>query len=174
MLLGLHLFVPTIKLDAASIALTILILLPWLAPILRAIEVPGMKVEFKDLKQAGDKVAQAGLLSARQTDQTMKQDLFYYDPNLALANLRIEIERRLRRITKRHDVSPFLPQGIDQYVRLLQERELLTTAEGKALSDLIHFLNGAVHGAEVDPPAVQWAIEVGPDLLATLDERAMS
>jgi len=39
------------------------------------------------------------------------------------------------------------------------------------LSDMIGLLNAAVHGAEVDSKAADWAMEVGPRLLKALDER---
>ena len=34
-----------------------------------------------------------------------------------------------------------------------------------------NLLNSAVHGAEVDRRAADWAIEIGPKLLASLDDK---
>jgi hypothetical protein len=37
--------------------------------------------------------------------------------------------------------------------------------------DMIGLLNSAVHGAIVDQNTANWAVNVGPELLASLDKR---
>src|SRR5438034_7774828 len=61
--------------------------------------------------------------------------------------------------------------GVGQLLRELSQREALDSDERAVLSDLVNLLNNAVHGATIDPRASRWAIEVGPRLLKTLDER---
>ena len=36
---------------------------------------------------------------------------------------------------------------------------------------MINLLNSAVHGAKVDSRSANWAIDIGPRLLTSLDER---
>ena len=36
---------------------------------------------------------------------------------------------------------------------------------------MVNMLNAAVHGATVDTQAAEWAINIGPKLLTSLDER---
>lgn len=43
--------------------------------------------------------------------------------------------------------------------------------ERAVIADLIVLLNKAVHGAEVDNKAAQWAIETGPRILRALDQK---
>jgi hypothetical protein len=57
-------------------------------------------------------------------------------------------------------------------MRNLRRAEILSPNEESVLNDLTRLLNEAVHGAAVDQRAAQWAIEIGPELLATLDKRA--
>lgn len=92
------------------------------------------------------------------------------DPNLGLAGLRIEIERRLRAIASKRGLNVGRA-GIGQLMRVLRTNNAISQGEESVLSDMIALLNGAVHGAEVDPRAAQWAKEVGPRLLAALDEQ---
>jgi len=92
------------------------------------------------------------------------------DPNLALAGLRIEIEMRLNEIAKRRDISS-RNKGVGQLLRLLQENGILSDEEKSVLGDLIGLLNKAVHGLEVDNKSADWAIQTGPRILKTLDEK---
>jgi hypothetical protein len=92
------------------------------------------------------------------------------DPNLALAGLRIEIERRLREIARKKGLQAER-LGIGQLLQLLRRSNAISGQEDSVLSDLIGLLNKAVHGAEVDYRAAQWAIDIGPRLLSALDER---
>jgi len=61
--------------------------------------------------------------------------------------------------------------GIGQLLRALMQREVLTKEERAILADMVNMLNAAVHGATVDQRSAQWAIDVGPRLLTSLDER---
>jgi hypothetical protein len=83
--------------------------------------------------------------------------------------LRIEIEKRLVAIAERSGLE-VRSRGIGQLLRLLSERQVLGTQERSVLADLIGLLNAAVHGAEIDRRSATWAIEIGPRLLAALDD----
>ena len=61
--------------------------------------------------------------------------------------------------------------GVGQALRALAQAEVLTNEERSILEEMVNLLNAAVHGAEVDSRAATWAIEVGPRLLTSLDER---
>ena len=53
----------------------------------------------------------------------------------------------------------------------LSEKSILSNEERSVLADLSGLLNSAVHGAEVDARAAQWAVEVGPRLLRGLEKK---
>ena len=61
--------------------------------------------------------------------------------------------------------------GLGRLLQGLSAKNAISPNEQSVLRDLAGLLNQAVHGEDVDPRAAQWAIEVGPRLLAGLDER---
>ena len=92
------------------------------------------------------------------------------DANLALAGLRIEIEKRLNRLADSADIKR-TTTGIRGLLNSLSDRELLSREERSVLLDMIGLLNSAAHGARADQQHAQWVLDVGPRLLATLDKR---
>jgi hypothetical protein len=149
--------------------------LPLLSPVLKSIELPGgLKIELQDLEKARTEANRAGLLAPAGSEAKAPAYSFQLvaerDPNLALAGLRIEIEKRLGQLA----LSRQLEVGkasVGQLLRLLDGHGLLTSQERMVLADLIGLLNGAVHGATVDERAAQWAMDVGPRLLGALDAK---
>ena len=171
-----HLIWPNIAIDAITLALVLIAILPWLAPLVKSLELPGgWKVEFQELQKAASRADTAGLLAAepsRSEDSFSFQSISKRDPNLALAGLRIEIEKRLSKLAEVNNVEQRRgPMGIGQLLRALAQREVLTNEERSILSDMVNMLNAAVHGATVDRQSADWAIDVGPRLLTSLDER---
>ena len=77
-------------------------ILPWLGFIFKSVELPGgLKVEYPALEKASEDAAKVGLLGApRKREESPYLAIAEQDPNLALAGLRVEIERRLREIAK--------------------------------------------------------------------------
>jgi hypothetical protein len=171
-LAGLHLAFPSWAIDAKTLVLVGIAILPWLGTVFESLELPGgWKVKYRDLKEAEEKAKSAGLLdSSPKTGAPSYMAIAERDPNLALAGLRIEIEKRLRRIadTKGIDSQRL---GMGQLLRKLSDAQAISPNQRSVLSDMTSLLNDAAHGAEVDDRAAEWAINVGPKLLATLDER---
>jgi hypothetical protein len=170
-----HTVFPSVRIDAVSVTLLLIAVLPWLGFIFKSVELPGgLKVEYPDLEKAREDAAKVGLLSAPRKREEGPYlaiaEIAEQDPNLALAGLRIEIERRLREIAKRRGLQGER-FGVGQLLQLLRTHDAISKQEDAVLSDLIQLLNKAVHGAEVDSRAAQWAIDVGPRLLSALDER---
>ena len=170
-----HLIWPGIAIDAITLALVVIAILPWLAPLVKSLELPGgWKVEFQELQKAASRADTAGLLAAEplKSDSSFSfQIISERDPNLALAGLRIEIEKRLSHLAEASGVKQQRPMGIGQLLMALTQREILTNDERSVLSDVVNMLNAAVHGATVDRRSADWAIDIGPRLLASLDGR---
>lgn len=170
-----HLIWPTMAIDSITVVLVLVALVPWVAPLFKTLEFPGgWKVEFQDLQKTTDKADAAGLL-APAADAVTEQDYAFQrvaeqDPNLALAGLRIEIERRLLSLAAARGVDA-RRAGIRSLLRELSNREVLNEQERSVLSDMVDMLNHAVHGAEVDRRGAEWAMNVGPRVLASLDQR---
>jgi len=168
-----HIGYPSARIDGIILGLIAIALLPWLGSVFKSIELPGgLKVEYPELERAGADAAEAGLLAAvsKKKEEPAYVAIAQEDPNLALAGLRIEIERRLRTIAAARALE-VERRGISQLLRVLRTQNVLSPNEDGVLNDLVGLLNRAVHGAEADPRAAQWAIEVGPQLLAALDDR---
>ena len=92
------------------------------------------------------------------------------DPNLALAGLRIEIERRLITMVKSagRDVQR---ESVGQLMRYLHKEKMLSDGEYSTVQELLLILNRAVHGADVASNVAQSAIDVGPRIVAAPDAR---
>ena len=146
--------------------------LPWLIPLARfsswpikSMKLPGgVEFEFSELKQIGEEAASAGLLKPAE-DTYSFQTIYDQDPNLAVAGLRIELEKRLREIGKIAGID-VNRTGIGQLVRALDRNGALDRSEVSVIADLMPTLNKAVHADDLDARAFDWAMDVGPQLLA--------
>src|SRR6266487_1327283 len=146
---------PGLKLDAVTLGLLVVAVLPWLSPLIKSAEFPGgWKIEFQDVKDAGDKV------TAKAPPPPKKSAVAYEgypptvvtgpaDPNLAIVGVRIEIEKRLRNLAQARDIPA--DQSAFRLARALYSRGVLTEDEFAGLRQLIDAGNRAAHGAEVSP-----------------------
>jgi hypothetical protein len=170
-----HLAWPTLAIDGITLALLLMAIIPWLAPMFKSLEFPGgWKVEFQDLQKTKVDADKAGLLAPIEKPYEPSEYPFLEvvedDPNLALAGLRIEIEIRLQKLGLANDLS-VNRKGIGSLMRMLFKEGVLSNQEYSVLNDMVGLLDSAVHGATVDNRALEWAMDVGPRLLKSLDER---
>lgn len=93
------------------------------------------------------------------------------DPILALAGLRIEIEKRLTQLAEANNISA-QRAGVSRLLKILGERGLLSNEEGIVLADLVGLLNIAVHGGKVDKRITAWGLDAGKRFLVGLDRRS--
>lgn len=160
---------PDLKLDAITLGLLVLALLPWLQSLIKSAEFPGgWKIEFQDVQAAGQQIMGA-TPPASITDEHQPSYLSVADtdPNLAIVGLRIEIERRLRTLAQRHDLPENKP--LITIIRDLSMKRILKGTVAQGLYELIKAGNNAAHGASVEHDAATWAIQSGPTILAYLD-----
>lgn len=166
-----HVRFPSVTIDSITVSLIVIAILPWLAPLFRSVELPGgLKVEFQErLDRAADEADKAGLLAApgRQARQYSFQLVAEQDPALALAGLRIELERQLKALAEAVGVGTRM-QGAGRLIAELHKQGVLTGDEQEVLLELVGLLNEAVHGADVGHRASRWAMEIGPRLLESL------
>lgn len=169
--LVLRLVFPALKIDAVSLGLLTLGVLPWLSSLIKSAEFPGgWKIEFQDVKDAAEKVtgvAPTAIAPAAERPEGKYLLIAQDDPNLALVGLRIEIEKRLRALGQQAGVTRRLP--LPRLTEELQERGVLDARAAGGLKDLITYGNQAAHGVQIAPAAALSAIEYGPSVLAVLD-----
>ncbi len=91
------------------------------------------------------------------------------DNSLALAKLRMELERELRHIAYNHqtDISS-RPLGVTGIARELVSREILPPAWLGPLKEITTVCNHAVHGTEVSDDIATSVVRVGSQLLEQL------
>jgi len=175
-----HMKWPELKIDSITLTLMAIAGLPWFGPILKSIEIFGVKIEYQDLAKAGEEAKRAGLLKEKPI--TMMKQMISVEPdysfltvaredtNLALTGLRIEIESRLRKLAKLNkiDTEDKKPRYL---IQSLEEKNLLSQREMTALDNLLGVLNRASRGTGYDERIADWLKENGPKLLETLDEK---
>lgn len=171
-----HILWPSVAIDAITLTLLAIALIPWLGPLFKSVELPGgLKVEFRELERVRAEAENVGLIQREALPSPAAaypfESVASEDPNLALAGLRIEIERRLKRLAEARHLSQRSSTSVGYLIRSLDEANVLSPEERSVLDDLIGLLNRAVHGADVDSRAAAWALEIGPQLLASLDRR---
>lgn len=181
-LLVIHIVWPNaIRIDAVAIALLAIILLSPYLSLIKRIRIGEFEAEI-DRSQV-DRVENAvrsvqpeketGLLRPSTLEDQLLQ-LAETDPTLALAKLRIEIERRLRSIAEvsfasaeeRKEISR---SGVRQLSRILLRKEVIDRKAFEALEEATNILNKAVHGIKIEPSEAIRVVDTGLALLHYLD-----
>jgi hypothetical protein len=173
-----HLIWPEIKIDGITVLFIVIIIIPWLAPVFKSFELPGgIKVEFHDLQKATKKLEESGLLNTRPDSRNRQEHSKYsflnvvdIDSNLALSGLRMEIESRLKDLAVKNSIT-IDKQGINQITRQLSEHGILSIKESSAILNILPILNEAAHGQNIDSQTHKWVIEIGPQILDSLEAR---
>lgn len=179
-------YVKSLTAVAMGMAMIVAVVLaPWqdIISTIKSFELFGVgKVKFRrKLEKVTEDVKAAGLLQepvAGQRDLPIYEQIYDDDPTLSLAGLRIDIAKRLRDLAKLAEID--IPPGQRvrrRLVKELQSRNILTADQADALSELIPLLDQASRSEEYDKEAADWAMKIGPKLvagLAGLDERAVA
>lgn len=166
---------PALSIDGVIALLILVAIIPWISPLFKSLELPGgLKFEFQELQKVEQQAKRVGLIKdvvAQPPPQPIDYPFMAVaesDPNLALAGLRIEIEKRLRRLAADNNIESSR-RGLRAMMNDLSKNQLLTSDEQKTLDDIIATLNNAAHGESYDLRAANWVIENGPKILASLD-----
>jgi len=182
-LMVLRRFVPEFDVDTIDLVLIALAIVPWLAELIRSIELPGgFKIELADVQPAAEVVVQelgAQALNfppARAIDHKgpaeeatrRLRDIAARDPNLALVGAGVEVEKRLRQIAEANGIASERA-SISRLLSSLTQAEIIPQNVSGALADLAGLRNQAAHGASVSSEASDWVLAILPELLAALD-----
>jgi len=157
-----HLFCDAVTVDSITIILLVLACLPWLAPYLKSIELPGgFKVEIKD---ALKKVEQASADIPTIEDEAPYGGV---DTSLAFVALRVEIEKTIRKYQpdlghKNHSLSIRL--------QMLANENIISRPLSVALLELVKLGNAAAHGQEVESEEAELILMRADPLVSKLEE----
>jgi hypothetical protein len=177
-----HVVFPGVEIDLVTVVLLMLGIVPWLAPVIKSLELPGgFKIELQDVKSATEKVAGPELAAlpapedaearrhvAEEADSSLPRQVGEHDPNLALVGLRIEVEKRLAQMAKAAGIH-VTRRSASWLLRELQARSVLPAEIASGLNELIALGNRAAHGADVSADAAAWVLKMAPDMLAVLE-----
>ena len=142
-----------VAISATTLGLVTIAALPWLLPYLqrsnlgiRKLKTPGgFEFEFSEFAKEAE---EAGLL--KTTDKKYSfEEIYDRDPNLALAGLRIEIERRINTLSELAGL-PQRRRSMGSAIRDLNKNGVFQGHEFSLLADLIPALNAAVHAQNLD------------------------
>lgn len=161
---------PDLKIDAITVALMFLVFAPWIWPIIKSAEIPGVgKVEFREVEEAGELIEQPESLAERSVDRHTASYLAISDrdPALALVGLRIELEKRLRNLAALNGIRD--DQPLIRLAENLTKSGIVSEASIRGIRSILEAGNRAAHGAEVDPKITDWAFLQGPRILSILE-----
>ena len=171
--LASHLFWPNLKIDSIALVLLAACFMPWLGKIFESLEMPGgWKFKYKDFEKAATLAVASGLVEPTTQDVTDQAHfaLLDTDPQLAVIGLRIDIEKRLRKIADKNQL-PGLKLSSLSLTRQMEKLGILTGPECVALLGILVSLNSVVHGATITRPKAEQVLEVGKRLIESLDNR---
>ncbi len=160
-----------VQIDATFILLAFLIFLPWIRSFIKEAEIPGLgKITLADIEQSSSKL-ERGMedVSPMVLKESMPSflEILNIDPNLALAGYRIEIENRLRKLARLHDIDASLTlRGI---LSELTAKGVLEESQTQGVDEIISYANKAIHGAKAEPKIADWIRNRGKTLLDFLD-----
>jgi hypothetical protein len=185
-LLAVHsLGVRVIMVDTTSLFLVgFLLLCPWLAA-LKRIKIGDFEAEIDpaevkrltaDISKALPELKQEPTpmpLGASAAVEAVRQ-LAVSDPVLALAKLRIELERTLRRLHGRTSQSASSPRNVSlgRIIQDLAAHQALPQDLAVSIRDVVAICNRAIHGEEIRSQDALAIAETGGELLEGLEQLA--
>lgn len=152
-----------------SVALLAIVFAPRVLQVLQMIktlELPGgLKLEMRVLEADAER---AGLLKTPKEGTEAAVMLNNREHTLAI--LRYELTVRLNRLLEASSSEKTGPMSLGQSIRHLRSMKLLSPEQFEVLQRIVPLLNSVSHASPVDDEAASWAQEVGPRLIAGLDE----
>jgi hypothetical protein len=178
-----HLRWPTLQIDAIAIVLLVLCFAPWLGNLFKSLEMPGgWKIDFNENRftKAAEVAEESGLLVSESASLTANTQsgveytaLLEAYPRLAVLDLRIDIEKRVRKLAVHNGITD-RKASATTLTRELAKHGVLTGPECVALLGILASLNSVVHGADISKANAEQVLEVGKRLIDSLDERSQS
>jgi hypothetical protein len=174
-----HLVFPSLKIDAITVSLIAMAIIPWLEPLFKSVGLPGgITFQFHDLDKITADAEEAGLIpgakNITQESFTMTDNNFIelakHNPELAPISLRIEIEKKLRKIAVAHSIDS-KNYSAGQLIDLLQQKLVLSEDEGIVLRRLINNMSYPVRQSPHDPQLAAWVIENGIYVVNSLEKK---
>lgn len=174
-LLLLHMVFKDLTIDTVTVALLGVILISPYLPLMRRFKFGEFEAELgeEQIARAERDVQTAAPESSTPPGGSLKDladelaDLVEIDPAIALAKLRIELERILAQLleSRAPHVSGRRHLSVRALIKELVQLEVVDHETSEALLSVVEVLNGAVHGAQVAQSDAERIITMGIRLL---------
>jgi hypothetical protein len=151
--------------DGVTVGILLILFLPDLARYLKRARILGAEFEFKEKIEEIKKNVQSSVEKAKKDEKAGKYKISPFetfkvsavkkvlelesDPSLALAALRMEIERKLRTIADFLDIPEKERMPLFIIIEALGKKEMLYSEQMRALREIIILCNKAIHGYNV-------------------------
>jgi len=165
------------KVDAFTVLILFILSIPIVAPYLKKAKLLGTEFEFKDEIQETEELVKSvkqekrakitGVWKISPFDRFRIHAIrarFYTDYILALADLRIEIEEKLRLAIESLDNSKRDTWSISRIINALKKKEVLSSKQISALQKIVNMCNKAVHGEPVSKGEANQIIDLADEL----------
>ena len=169
----LHAWQPELGIDTTSVLLLAVAAAALVLPYVKYLKLPGAEVWFEDFAKVAERARAVGLVEAGDAPRRQRpgwENVAEDDPRLAMAGLRIELERALRKLA-----GPLGPEtskvSVRGLIELLAGAQALSAEQASVLRDLTAQLNKAVHGVDLPQEAATWAVSVGRGILSALETK---
>ncbi len=168
------------RVDATSLAILAIVALSPFLPSLRRIRIGDFEAEMDlaEIRRLRDRIQEPERVNAtspssateRAREAESLRDLSRRDPELALAKLRIDLERVLRELYARSMEQPLerSPGAVPSLVRHLTASAILDADTAAAIREITKICNRAVHGEPISQKDAAAVIDVGQSVLAQI------
>jgi len=165
------------KVDYFTLIIFLILSIPFLSQFLKRAKVPGAEFEFREEIESTKKVVQQSVEKAKSKTEgkskplpfetfnlQMVKKLLDSDHVLALASLRIEIERKLRLALKSFKLPIRTRDALSDIIEALMKEGVLSSEQVTALRKIIDMCNKAIHGYYVSEDEAREIIHLTDDL----------
>lgn len=182
LVITIHGFRPDVfQVDALTVLILFILSIPIFAPYLRKAKLLGAEFEFKDEIRETEKLVQLSVEQAEKAEiagerkilqfETFKlstaRQLLDSDPVLALAALRIEIERKFKLLVDSLGLSIRNEQSMSKLIEAVKKQGLLSSEQVAALQKIVSMCNKAIHGSLISKTEAKDIIDLAEELNRT-------
>lgn len=174
-LVFIDIFVSSVNIGYVTLLLLLFGILPWVGN-LKSLEIFKLgKVEWFSKEQKENIKNNTEVLKQQKSTKKKKNYQFLYSDNipLILAQLRMELEKRLTKLFSVYSINQHHIMGLNRMTDVLFEKEILDSQERNLIKDLLPSMNSAVHGKLdiEDSDRYAWVLEVSEILLNSIDAK---
>ena len=169
------------EVDIITILIFFVLVIPFVAPYLRKAKFPGAEFEFKEEINETRKLVQLSVEQAKEAENAGERKILQFetfrlsavrqlldsDPILALAALRIEMERKLRTLADFLDLPMRDKRSVSKVIQAVERKELLSFEQITALRKIVDMCNKAIHGSLISRGEAGEIIDLAEELNGT-------